>query len=56
MLAVGLEFSDARVGVDPSTGNPARLVRLPGSMNRKGPDLLHRPHRRGEMLAMVPPG
>lgn len=56
MTVVSFTFADEQVELDMSTGNFARVVRLPGTMNRKGEDLPNRPHRRTEMLAMVPRG
>lgn len=53
MTAVSFGFDDADVALDPDTGNPSRVAKLPGTMNRKGDDLPARPHRRSEMLEMA---
>jgi hypothetical protein len=38
-------YSDAAVKVDTSVHNAARVSRLPGCLNRKGPGVASRPHR-----------
>ena len=45
------EFSTKSVKVDVSVGNPGRLIRVPGTMNRKGTaDDAIRPHRRAKLI------
>ena len=53
----GLDFtlSDADVHIDTSVGTGAHLVRLPGTMNRKGAGDEARPHRPAQFLGAVPP-
>lgn len=43
--ALGLMFSDDRVKIDSTVANPARIARLPYSVNRKGSDTAKRPWR-----------
>jgi len=47
-------FSDDKVKIDLSVFNPARIVRLPGTMNRKGDDadgkVCGRPHRMARII------
>lgn len=43
--ALGMMFSDEKVHIDSCVGNPARLCRLYGSVNRKGANTEERPHR-----------
>lgn len=47
-------FNDDKVKIDLSVFNPARIVRLPGTMNRKGDDVdgkvCGRPHRMAKIL------
>ena len=43
-------FSDDRVHVDTAVHNAARIVRIPGTWNRKGEDLPERPHRLARLL------
>lgn len=45
-----LRFSDDRVKIDTATHNPARLCRVPETMNRKGDSTPERPHRRARLL------
>ena len=53
-LAVLHSASDEHVEVDVSVFNPARIVRVPGTMNRKGDDadgkVCGRPHRMAKIL------
>ncbi|HNO79215.1 MAG TPA: DUF3987 domain-containing protein [Phycisphaerae bacterium] len=54
--ALADQFSDEQVAVDRSVHNPARIVKVIGTMARKGDDLRgiegvpDRPHRRSELL------
>ena len=43
-------FGSATVKVDTAVGNPARVSRLPGTMNRKGASTPDRPHRRSMVV------
>ena len=43
-------FNDAQIKVDESVFNAARIMRLPGTMNRKGDDLPKYPHRSCRIL------
>jgi len=45
-------FSTPEVKVDRSTGNAARLCRLPGTVNRKGSHTEDRPHRFARWLSL----
>ncbi len=45
LAGLSLRFSSAEVNLDTSVFNPARLVRLPGTRNRKGSHTDERPHR-----------
>lgn len=44
------DFSDERVKVDTSVGNAARIVRLYGTVARKGDNIPERPHRRSRLI------
>lgn len=43
-------FDDDRVHIDQSVHNPSRLIRLPGTWNRKGDSTPERPHRISRLL------
>jgi hypothetical protein len=47
------QFGDNEVAFDTSVRNPGRILRLYGSINRKGPDTPERPHR--ESTCCIPP-
>ena len=47
------QFHDEEVGFDRSVRNPGRILRLYGSINRKGLDTPERPHRRS--TCWIPP-
>ncbi len=53
--AFSLQFSDAVVEVDETVHNAARIVKIPGTMARKGDDVAERPHRRSQVID-VPAG
>jgi AAA domain len=53
MAALARRFNTARIKIDLTTGNPSRLARLPGTMNRKGASTPDRPHRRSQLLAVA---
>jgi hypothetical protein len=44
-------YSTETVTIDTSIGNSARILRLPGTMNRKGEDTKERPHRICKVLS-----
>jgi len=50
LKALDLRFSDEAVKIDTGVGNAARIVRFPGTMNRKGDSTAERPHRRSALL------
>jgi len=45
LRALAVEFDTPAVKVDPSVFNPSRIVRVPGTVNRKGEHTAERPHR-----------
>ncbi|CAN5898805.1 hypothetical protein BH23PLA1_BH23PLA1_27080 [soil metagenome] len=45
LKAADAKFSDDRVEMDPKLFNPARLIKLYGTMSRKGDATANRPHR-----------
>ena len=49
------QFNDEWVKVDESVFNAARIMRLPGSMNRKGDHLPKYPHRLCQILSIPEP-
>ncbi len=57
LAALAVRFSDEMVAVDRSVHNAARIVKVVGTMSRKGDDLRgapgleDRPHRRAEIIA-----
>ena len=50
LVALDGRFSDDRVKIDPSLSNPARLIKVYGSLARKGENLPGRPHRFARVL------
>lgn len=50
--ALALRFDDARVKVDQSVFNPARIWKLYGTVSRKGDSVPDRPHRLARILEM----
>lgn len=48
--ALAAKFDNAAVTVDRSVHNPARIVRLAGTLNCKGEDLEERPHRLARII------
>ena len=48
--ALAFRFDDHLVKIDTGVCNAARIVRLYGTMTRKGDDIPERPHRRSEIL------
>lgn len=51
-LGLSLRFSDDAVSLDDAVHNPARIIRFPGTWNRKGPGTEERPHRRAEIIEL----
>lgn len=43
--ALAMQFNDEHVAIDRTMFNAARIIRLPGTVNRKGDPLPDRPHR-----------
>ncbi len=50
--ALAFKFDDDKVKVDTGVHNAARIVRLYGTLCRKGDDLPERPHRRSRILTI----
>lgn len=50
LQALSLRFDDERVAVDTSVYNAARIIRLIGTINRKGDNTPERPHRRSKLV------
>jgi hypothetical protein len=50
LVALSLRFDNDAVKVDLGMFNAARIVRLPGTVNRKGDGTPDRPHRRSRLL------
>jgi hypothetical protein len=44
------EFDTPFAEIDTSASNPSRVTRVPGTVNRKGPDSPERPHRTAQVL------
>jgi hypothetical protein len=45
-----IPVSDSNVDIDQTVHNPARIWRLPGTMNRKGDNVPERPHRPAKII------
>lgn len=45
LISLAKKYGSPEVKIDTSVGNPSRLVRLPGTFNRKGKDTPETPHR-----------
>ncbi len=50
LRAIGQRWSDAAVKIDSTVANAARILRLPGTTNRKGDNTKDRPHRLCKMI------
>ena len=50
LAGLSFRFSDDAVRVDTGVFNPARIVKVPGTLTRKGDDTPERPHRRAQIL------
>jgi hypothetical protein len=50
LRALDSRFSDEEVKVDTSTYNPARVLKIPGTVAKKGDDVPDRPHRRSRLI------
>ncbi|HEY7222894.1 MAG TPA: DUF3631 domain-containing protein [Micromonosporaceae bacterium] len=55
LAALGRRFDSDRVHVDQTGKNAARIMRVPGTVNRKGDGTPDRPHRTARMLTTEPP-
>ena len=47
-------FSDDRIKIDASLSNPSRIIKLHGTMSRKGDEIPDRPHRWTRVLSIPP--
>ena len=54
LKAAAALFSDDRVKIDASLSNPSRIIKLYGTMSRKGDDIPARPHRWTRVLSIPP--
>jgi len=52
LKAAAAPFSDDRVKIDASLSNPSRIIKLYGTMSRKGDDIPARPHRWTRVLSI----
>lgn len=50
LVALSVRLDDEQVVVDKTMFNAGRIIRIPGTINRKGDNLQDRPHRRARML------
>ncbi len=53
LQALASEFDDDQVKIDTSVHNAARIVRLYGTLTRKGTQTPDRPHRRSRILKII---
>ena len=55
----GMDYQFSNVSgaakVDTSVGNPSRIIRIPGTFNRKGNPSQHRPHRQCRIISLPSP-
>lgn len=54
LKGVAARFTSAAVEVDTTLSDSPRVIRIAGTMNRKGPDLADRPHRFARIIAEPP--
>ncbi|HKM56161.1 MAG TPA: hypothetical protein VJY33_22325, partial [Isosphaeraceae bacterium] len=54
VLKAAAMFSDDRVKIDDSLSNPSRIIKLYGTISRKGDDIPDRPHRWTRVLSIPP--
>jgi hypothetical protein len=52
LRALAKRWNNAAIHVDLSVSNAARVVKIPGTMARKGPHTSERPHRRSRILEL----
>ncbi len=52
LTALDLKYSTDAVKIDTAVGNPARLVKVYGTVTRKGDSTEERPHRRSKVLSL----
>jgi hypothetical protein len=53
--AIAFHCETPRIRIDTSVYNASRIIKLPGTLARKGPGTPERPHRRARLLEMPPP-
>jgi hypothetical protein len=51
LAGLAFRYDDDVVSIDTGNFNPSRIVKIPGTMTRKGDDTPERPHRRAQILA-----
>ena len=51
LKALGCQFNSERIKVDSTVSNPSRLIRVPGTLNRKGDSTADRPQRRAAIIS-----
>lgn len=51
LRGLATRFDTDQAKIDPSVCNAARITRIPGTWNRKGPDTRERPHRQCRILS-----
>lgn len=56
LKAAGARFSDARVSLDTALFNASRIIKVPGTIARKGDNTSTRPHRLSEVLSVPETG
>ena len=54
VLKAAALFSDDRIKIDASLSNPSRIIKLHGTLSRKGDDIPDRPHRWTRILSIPP--
>ena len=52
LKALDRKYSTCAVNIDTTVGNPARLVKIYGTMTRKGDSTKDRPHRMAKILSL----
>ncbi len=55
LKALARRFDNEHAKVDTSVFNASRIARVPGTWNRKGPDLTDRPHRMSRLIYVPEP-
>lgn len=54
LKALAQRFNDAKVEIDITTFNAARIMRIPGTLNMKGDSTADRPHRYAKLIDVPP--